>query len=165
MANRIGIVAFAFGVPSTIRSNMIIGDIASTMAQQLHAVGVYTQADVNIRGEIEVCRIEEESNNPPPTLRIARGAVKWAAANKINDIYVVAADPHLWRTMRDMRKAAHEAKIILNIWPSSRTSHLKDDSWFCSNSTQERTQSRKNWEKREKILRIMPFWIYKRVAK
>ncbi len=173
MANKIGVVAFAFGAPSKIRSNQIIGRIASQIASELKAVGIYTQADINIEGEIkvrqtedaiEIHQINEEFGNPPPTLRIARGAIKWAKESGIRDIWIVAAEPHIWRALRDTQKAAREAGLIINIWATPRINQYKELDWFCLDSTQERTQSRADWEKRERVLRHTPFWIYKLIA-
>lgn len=70
-----GIVAFAFGAPGRILSNRLIAGIASRKARELGAT-VYTQFDVLVEPEIKVEYISENPGNPPPTLRIARGAVQ-----------------------------------------------------------------------------------------
>lgn len=159
-----GIVAFAFGAPCTIRSNWHIARIASNKVRELVAP-CYTQRDVNIAPIISF-RILEESGNPPPTLRIARGAVRWAKhpKNRIEEIWVVAAKPHLWRCMRDMRMAVQEAGGGIIVLACGEIEQVSEDEWFCSDSTQERTQSREAWEKRERVLKLMPLFIYKRIA-
>jgi hypothetical protein len=40
-----------------------------------------------------------------------------------------------------------------------------EEEWFCPDSTQERTRSREAWDKRERILKFMPFFLYKCIAK
>ncbi|MDP1706436.1 MAG: hypothetical protein Q8L36_01285 [bacterium] len=165
MADKIGVVAFAFGVPSTIESNERISEIASAIARELKAKGVYTQTDVVIEKGIAVWQIEEKSGSkPPPTLRIAREAVRWANLFDLNKLYVVAAKPHYWRAVRDLKRAVRERKAKIEVCQVSRINQYPEGSWFCSDSTQERTQSRTNWEKRERILRHTPFWIYKLIA-
>lgn len=163
---RRGIVAFAFGVPDTIRSNRSIAFVATFKARQLNAP-IYTQADVKIFDpSVLVFHTPEEPNSPPPTLRIARGAVSWAKHpdNRLTELWVVAAKPHLWRAERDLRQAVREAGggIIVRICEEIKQYPERD--WFCSDSTQERTQSQKAWDGRERVLKVMPFFIYKRVA-
>ncbi len=159
-----GIVAFAFGAPYTILSNRRIARIASRKAYELDAP-VYTQLDVNIELGIKVEHTEEELGNPPPTLRIARGAVQWAKQRRLAVLWVVAAKPHLWRVLRDLNQAICEAGENIYVRTCEEIEQYPEESWFCPNSTQKRTQSRKNWDWREKILKLVPFFVYKRVAK
>lgn len=161
-----GVVAFAFGVPDTIRSNKSIAFIATFKARQLNAP-VYTQADVNIvDSRVIVFRTQEEPSSPPPTLRIARGAVGWAKHpdNRLVELWVVAAKPHLWRAERDLRQAVREAGGGIVVRVCEEIQQYPEHEWFCSDSTQERTQSRKAWNSRERVLKVMPFFVYKRVA-
>ncbi len=164
MAKR-GIVAFAFGVPATIRSNRRIGEMTSKTALKF-AAPVYTQRDIQVELGVSFAWTEEEPGNPPPTLRMARGAVQWAKHpnNRFVELWVVAAKPHLWRCMRDMKAAVQEAGGGIVVRACEEIEQVPEDEWFCSDSTQERTQSRQAWEKREWIVRFMPFFIYKHVA-
>lgn len=159
----IGIVAFAFGVPDTIRSNRRIAEIASQKAQQLK-VPVYTQLDVRIEPGIEVEYIDQELNNPPPTLRIARGAVRWAKRLGLGELWVSAAKPHRERCLRDLEQAVREAGMQIEIRAFKEIRQFPEDEWFCPDSTQPHTRSREAWDKRERILRFMPFFLYKRVT-
>lgn len=162
---KMGIVAFAFGVPYTIRSNRHIAEIALKNAQEFNAP-VYTQDDVyfSFQLRIKVEYTEEEIGNPPPTLRIARGAIRWAKRSGFTQLWVVAAEPHLWRVLRDLRLSADEAGSQIDICTSNEIFKYRKDSWFCPDSIQEWTRSRKAWNKRERILRLLPFFIYKRIA-
>lgn len=159
----VGIVAFAFGVPETIRSNQRIARITLQKARELNAP-VYTQIDVRVWPGVEVKYTNEEPGNPPPTLRIARSAVQWAKQQRLIELWVVAAKPHLWRCVRDLTQSVREAGMQIAIRVCKEIEQFPEDEWFCSDSTQPRTRSRKDWQGRERILKLMPFFIYKRVA-
>ncbi|MBI2024599.1 MAG: hypothetical protein HYT03_00710 [Candidatus Harrisonbacteria bacterium] len=158
-----GIVAFAFGAPWTIRSNRRIAEIVAKKAQELNAP-VYTQLDIHVEQSIQVEYTQEDPGNPPPTLRIARGTVRWAERHGLTELWVVAAKPHLWRALRDVQQAVREAGAGIEIHACKEIEQYPEDSWFCSDSTQDRVRSRKAWRKRELILSLMPFCVYKCVA-
>lgn len=158
-----GILPFAFGVPETILSNRRIADIASQKAREFEAP-VYTQLDISIDDGIKVEFTEEQPGNPPSTLRFARGAVQWARRKALTDLWIVAAKPHLWRCIRDLTRAIREAGVQIEIHVCEEIEQYPEEEWFCADSTQERTQSRKNWESRERIIKLMPFFVYKLIA-
>ncbi len=160
----VGIVAFAFGAPDTIRSNQWIAQIASQKARELNAP-VYTQNDVQVESGIEVKYTDEEPGNPPPTLRIARGAIQWAKQQGFRELWIAAAKPHLWRCKRDLVQAAREARVQITVRICCKEIELFfENEWFCPDSTQPRTRSRKNWQDRERVLKLMPFFLYKLIA-
>jgi hypothetical protein len=105
---------------------------------------------------------KEIPGNPPPTLRIARGAVQWAISQNISELWVVAAKPHLWRALRDIKQAVYEKRVEIRVFACKEIKQYSD--WFCRDSIQERVHSSKTWNKRECILKLLPFFIYKRVA-
>jgi hypothetical protein len=158
-----GIVAFAFGVPETILSNRRIAEIASKNAREFNAP-VYTQLDIDIEPGIQVEHTAEEPGNPPPTLRIARGAAQWAKLHGFAELWVIAAKPHLWRALRDIQQAVREGGTHIEVRVFDEIEQYSEDSWFCLESTQSRVRSRRLWEKRERILKLIPFFLYKRVA-
>jgi hypothetical protein len=161
---RHGVVAFAFGVPWTIIPNLRIAEIASQLSRELDAP-IYTQLDVRPDRGLVVEYAEEAPGSPPPTLRIARGAINWAKQNWLTDLWVVAAKPHLWRALRDVREANKEAHMSLGILcPHSQIDQYLEYSWYAPASTQEHTRSREQWDKRDKVLKKTPFFIYKRIA-
>ncbi len=160
---KVGIVAFAFGVPETIRSNQRIAQIASQKARELGAP-VYTQLDIRVESGIEVNYTDEKPGNPPPTLRIAQGAIQWAEQRRLNELWVAAAEPHLWRCVRDLTQSVREAGVPIAICVCQKIYRFPENEWFCPDSTQLRTRSRKDWQGRERILKLMPFFVYKLVA-
>lgn len=160
---RAAVVAFAFGTPSTIRPNTRIASITARKARELQAP-VYTQADIALEPGVETVQIDEKDGKPPPTLRIARGAARWAKARRLTELWVVAAKPHLWRAERDLREAVQEVGGGITIRVPDEIRNSPSHEWFCCDSEQERTRSASAWKKRECILRIMPFSLYKLIA-
>lgn len=159
-----GIVAFAFGIPDTLRSNELIASVASAKAREIGAP-VFTQKDyVSLPADIETAYVQEEPGKPAPTLRIARQAVVWAQQNHIDQLWVVCAEPHLRRCARDLDIAVTEAGALITIAYCRQIRAYRDEDWFCPDSTQERTRSREAWQKRERILCLIPAFLYKRIA-
>jgi hypothetical protein len=161
-----GIVAFAFAVPWTVRSNQLIAELALERAREAGAP-IFTQANVQFPpgADIEVTYVEEKPGEPPPTLRIARAAVRWALLKRLDELVIVAAGPHMWRAVRDMREAAKEIGAgWMTICPQPKIDMYAEENWFCPDSIRPWTQSKEAWRKRERILEVMPFWLYKGIA-
>ncbi|MDX1608222.1 MAG: hypothetical protein R3251_03365 [Candidatus Spechtbacterales bacterium] len=151
---------FAFGVPQNTIPNRALSQWTTTKAIANEA-SVYTQADIVLLDEsVEVRRVEESPGNPPPTLRIARGAAEYARELGVDEIHVLAAEPHRWRALRDQRKAVEELDLDVEVKPAN----IPNVGWYDKQSSQKRVRSCLNWWPRELILRAMPFSLYKRVA-
>jgi len=155
----IGVIGFAFGVDCNIISNVYVGKTATDKG-----VPIFTQKDLFIENPTSTVDYIEEKEDPPPTLRIAREAVKWAMKLGIKELWVAAARPHLWRCVRDLKYAIKEAGVQIQVRVCDEIGMYPKKEWFCSNSTQKRTRSPKDWWPREIILRLMPMFIYKRIA-
>ncbi len=155
-----GIIAFAFGTPSSIKANKVISKIAYKRALK-HNVSIYTQLEIEIEEGVEVDRIK---GREVPTLRIAREAVQWAKEKGIEKFFIVSASPHLWRCVRDVNMAIREIKAKINVEVCEEIRDYSDSMWFCLNSTQERTRTLKSWNEREWILKKIPFFVYKILA-
>lgn len=159
------IVTWAFGSPSSLPSNRRLANIALKKARQLKA-SIYTQYDVPIdieEGEEKVA-VKYLRGKNPPTLRLARAAVKWALEEGLTDIVVVAAEPHVMRCCRDLHDALREAKASLVIHIASEVYSYSKEEWFCPQSEQARTRSEQQWEFRELLLSHMPKALYKRLS-
>ncbi len=158
-----GVVAFAFGLPDTLASNERIADAAVAASLRLGYAPVFTQTGITIRSsQMNVTYVSEQTPGSP-TLRIARAALSWAHDRDISCLTFVAAAPHAWRCRRDMQIANREhggtlvlAEETICGYPYAR--------WFSPEAAQARARSRMMWEIREWPLRIMPEWIYKKVA-
>lgn len=164
-------MAFAFGVPSKIKPNQLIAEIALKEAKKLGAP-IYTQLDISIEDkEVKVAYTKEKRGNPPPTLRIARGAVDWANKLGLKELWIVAAVPHLKRCKRDLRFAVDEDRekkgrtgLKIGVFYCKDIKKHQEEEWYCSQSEQKRTRSSKDWRWREKMLLMMPMSLYKRIA-
>lgn len=156
-----GVVAFAFGVPYTTQANRQIRDIVARARAP-----IFTQQDIQFPDiwNMDVTYCEGEVGGPPPTLRIAREAVHWAIMQNIDEIMVVAAQPHLSRAMRDMRMAVREWGACILVVKSPEVGLYHEDSWYSPESTQARAKSARAFLPREYVLRLMPFWLYKKLA-
>ena len=157
-----GIIVFAFGQPSTISSNLQLAHSAMHMTNT-EIKNIFTQRDIvtisySIRIKIEYV---EEHEKPPSTLFIAEKSLEWAKKLGLKKVYVVAASPHEWRCLRDVKKVYSGTKIrvVLHKMPQKRSF------WYNRDSTQARTRSWLLWWPREILLRLLPFFIYKRVAR
>lgn len=155
-------MAFAYGAPYTILSNQQIAKIASEKSRG-HFAPAFTQMDVALDKDIDIYYVEENAGSPPPILRIAREAVQWARRRGIRKLWIVAAMPHIWRCERDLRYAVKEAGSSIEVETCEEIGQFTENSWYCLNSTQNRTRSAKSWRSQERILKLMPVSIYKLV--
>lgn len=157
-----GVVAFAFGTPSSLPSNHMLGGIASMSAFR-KGIPYYTQEDIP---EVNPCTRTvhpQSGNNPPSTLLIARGVVAWAKELGIQRLLVVAAPRHIQRALRDLHKTALESGVSIELM-SVDPKPQDDFFWFSENSTQLRARFCTVWRVRDFILMNMPWWLYKIVA-
>jgi len=161
----IGIVVFAFGAPATILSNRLIAQISLQKAYEFKAP-IYTQFDIGIliESKIKIKYTDEKLGNPPSTFRIARGAVQWAKQRKFRKLLVVAAKPHLHRCLRDIGYAIHESGVQIDILACKEVEYYSEDIWFSPASKQRHTRSQRVWNWREKIIGVIPMFLYKFLA-
>ena len=158
------VIAFAFGVPSTLPSNKAIAAIANVVATTCECQ-IFTQSDAGLDSPNVILAIEEEGA-PPPTLRIAREAAVHILQHDVGTIWIVAARPHLWRCIRDTKaalQALNQSSVQIKV-PWKLLNEYNMRTWLCLESNQPRTRSWWNWWSREVILMLIPFWLYQLVA-
>lgn len=160
---KLGIIAFAFGQPWEIPANYEIARTAQRLSEECDAP-VYTQKDIFFNILPEDVEYIKEDDTPPPTLRIARGAVQWAKKKGITTLLVIAAEPHRWRAIRDVRAAIDEQGLETTSFCYKEWKEEMKELWFSSVSTQKRTRSWWGWWPREIIARLLPLWLYKIIA-
>ncbi len=167
-----GIVAFAFGMPFSIPANEAIHDVACGAAHIMNAP-VFTQLDCGIMNPhvpngVWILPQIPDTNPPPPTLRIARFAAAKAKELGLTELHVVAAPPHIWRCMRDMRMAMKETCLDATLSACGQDIFLEEHSpsyWFYAKGEQYCTRYRWWWTIRDAILFFTPLWLYKRIVR
>jgi hypothetical protein len=162
---KFGVVVFAFGLPSSLVPNQILANVAVRNALDKKA-DIFAQPYTKVRSRmVHVDYTEEPDNKPLSTLQVARAAVDWAERNHLTDIEVVAAKPHLPRVMRDLRNTIAEKLSSIRICPARQMRGWSDrDVWFSESSLQPWTRNAVAWDRRERILLLMPFWFYRRIT-
>ena len=160
--SRARVFVFAFGTKEHQASQWLATEAQAFARAQ--CFGIDTQPDITINPNFgDVWYIPEEPNAPSPTLRMARAFVQRAKKNSIRYAFVFSAQPHQWRVMRDLRKANKELGNPIQQFVIPTVLKNKGD-WFDPKSQQIHTRSKWNWHKREVLLWLMPFFIYKRIA-
>lgn len=156
-----GIVAFSFGFPDTIAANLEIALMADREAKARFAP-ILTQREVRMHDAEYVDA--DGPQGPTPTLRMCRKAVQWAHSRGLDELVIVAAQPHLWRCIRDMKYAVREVNFDIAVSDSDLIYGVAPENWFRGDSEQWCTNNRIAWYLRDTILRIMPMCIYARIA-
>lgn len=159
-----GIVAFSFGAPSSISSNLMITSVVLQKAQE-SAIPIFAQRGIAPiqKGRVDISYADKNSEGWS-ILKMARAAIVWALSSRVNYLWVVGAWPCLWRCWRDLEEAAQEKNIAIDICPCEGIMDYSYEKWFCANSTQTMTKSLAVWNKREWLLRTMPLAVYKHLA-
>jgi len=149
---KIGIVAFAFGPPDSIEPNQTLSIITTKKARELNA-RVYAQKDIKITAKgVKVDYVKQNNKKALSTLQVAEKTVEWIKKNNITNLYVMAAKPHLWRCKRDIGEILEREKINITIHTCFEL--IFKENWFYD------IRDEKEWIKREKIIKKMPFWLY-----
>jgi len=161
---KMGVVVFAFGSPSQIKSNVILAEIAVKKAKELNAP-IFAQKDISVQEDVVIVEYIEEKDKPPSTLKLAQAAVAWALEKGVEEIIIVSASPHLPRVLRDMRMAIKEYGARIEVEFAVEVFLHSDNNWFCPDSRQIWTRNKVYWNIREVILGNIPFRIYKIISR
>lgn len=167
--NNVGVIAFAFGTPQSLRSNVRLARWATRFADRStngNSFPIFTQHDILIDEDVyDVTYVHGEfRGKAPSTLRIAREAVEWAQERGIDSLWVIAAKPHLDRALRDLQWAARDAGMALSLQVPKSLWQTESRRWFDRTSEQEHTRSFDKWDMHEWLLQLLPPWLYKRFA-
>lgn len=154
------VVAFAFGIGPKSPANQSVREAALAVPN----VAIVTQEDLG--NHERFIQIKDGPYGPPTTLMIAREAVTYAIKKRRSTILVAAAPPHLYRCMRDVRRVIEEHRLdhliraeVLPLRPPQGPYH-----WFYPNP-QAHTTIAWRWWMRETMVRLLPFFIYRRIAR
>lgn len=143
---RPGIVAFAFGAPRNIRPNRTIAKIASQRSRKFGAL-IYAQSGLNFDLELGV---EHTRSKFMTTLQLARMAIFWAIESGVDELVAVAAQPHIWRCVRDLKYVVREEEIYasIKILSCEEVCVFPTAHWFDTRSTTRHTRSLPIWRGR-----------------
>ncbi len=156
------IVAFAFGVFKEQDQhefpNWHIARQAEYFAKKF-SIPIVTQKDVPVNTtRIEVLFVEKEKCLS--TLDVAKKVAELAEKRDWHRARVIAAPPHEWRCRRDLRRLGFkevEGDDYFRFFYSSKV-------WFSKKSIQPWTRSLIRWWLREIPLRLIPWWLYKKIT-
>lgn len=163
-ANKV-ILVFSFGSfgSKETRGNCLLGSEASSMAREERAVAVITQKDIpnNISKDFlcPLVYVEDfmREDGWHSTLWVAKTAKLFCSLNRFPmKAVVIAAPMHLRRAVRDARKSGFD--VVCGRSPNS------DNSWYEKKSELPWTRSWWRWWIREIPLRLLPWWLYKRLT-
>lgn len=161
---KIGIVAFAFGVPSSIIANRTIGDIASIHAENYN-FPIYTEPLIPIKNGLNVQFFDGGFNKPVSLFDLACAAADWAIYLGLEQIIIVTARPAVRRSKRDLKWALKKkgaSRISIKVSPGISAYPLKF--WFGCDCALARARYPLVWYLREMILVPMPMFLYKWAA-
>lgn len=163
-----GVVLCGFSKPENAPPNRRIAHIGASYAEFYNSP-VYAQLDTRIPSQfnLDVTYVDTEEsrkNDPATTLRMAREVAKWAQERGLTKLVIVAAKPHMWRCLRDQRKANRELNLNIEVIAHPNIAKSSYFSWFYKESEQSWCRSVWMWLPRESILFLMPFWAYDKLT-
>ena len=157
-----GIVVFAWSLKRG-GANKRLAEYARRLSLITDKSPIFTQREyIELPEKFDVSYVTESWQNPAPTLRIAREAILWAKQRRLQQLWVIAARPHIRRCVRDLRFAARDADFKITI--RVKNTYGTYGSWFSADAGQSHTTSRVVWHLRETAIMIFP-WLYRRKAK
>jgi len=170
MTGRIMILAFAFGAPENIKPNRLIAHRVNYLSlPDKWGVDIFTQKDVPL-DQMNPIFAENVTAKKGyfSTLNVVQAFVNWIIVSSIrgeewSECIIVAAPQHQWRCCRDLKKVSKERgltmkmKIIID-------DELEFKNMYDKYSHQWWTRSWWQWWLREIPLRLLPWWLYKKIA-
>ena len=160
------ILAFAFGAPENIRPNRLIAH-QTTYLSLPRGADIFTQKDVPL-DQLSTVFAENVTAKKDclSTLDVVQAFVNWimvllAREGEIWDkCIIVAAPQHRLRCCRDLEKTLKEYKLAMEIIIDDE---LEAEDMYDKYSHQSWTRSWWQWWLREIPLRLLPWWLYKKI--
>lgn len=170
MADQV-ILAFSFGSPCWLKSNQVIAKKTVILAKILNA-DIFTMKDILINKEFahyhHVEYAENIINNGVnkkylSTLGLIRCFARYAKGKVWEKVWVIAAPQHIGRCLRDLEKTLKKENLRIEILIGNDADY-DEEFWYFKDSTQRCTRSPFIWWLREIPLRLLPWWLYKKIA-
>jgi len=166
MTRRIMILAFAFGSYENIRLNRLIANRATYLSLSGRA-DIFTQKDVPL-GQMNPIFAENVTAKKGyfSTLNVVQAFVNWIIVSSIrgekwSECIIVAAPQHQWRCCRDLKKVLKEQGLTMKIFIDDE---FEFEDMYEKYSHQWWTRSWWQWWLREIPLRLLPWWLYKKIT-
>ena len=145
------IVVFLFGLPMDSPRNLKLAERAASLSNNLGVPIFDESAFVESMGW-------HDGNGAPwisSTLKFAKALAKEGANKRWKNALVIAAPCHVWRCVRDLRQFGLYAKAD-KFFIGARFYDKNSEHWW--------TRCASLWWIRELSLRLMPWWLYSRIA-
>ena len=159
------VVALAFGIPASLHSNKCVALSASEQAKKLGGVPIFTQLGMKMHYDLPAIQVPGEyPGHWANTMQMAHAAVRWAKENGVTELWVAAATPHMWRSLRDFRYAVAAVGALITIRECPQAKHFTNNDWFRLESEQLHTRSKWHWLLWELPLRCIPMSLYTKLT-
>lgn len=156
-----GVATWAFGLPHSLDANVLLSQLTELVSDRLGRAPIFTQPLIRVPDAFDVTYVAEPNDVPAPTLRIARGVAHWAQTQRLDEIHVVAAGPHLPRCLRDLGIAFAELGLdTTRIIPAPEILSIPMNEWFCPDSGQWHTRSSWAWTMYSRMIYAIPRRLY-----
>lgn len=126
-----------FGAPATIRANLAIGEAALRESRKRNIPLFYAPREIFDFGDYPKGFCKDFSGYIS-TVKQVRALAEAAREKSWQRVLVVAAPPHRWRALRDLRAAGFEADLDDSLlhafprgfWYSKESEHKQTTSWL-----------------------------------
>ena len=165
------IFALSFGKPDSISSNRAIASIAIKISLDLD-IPIIADNSISLSSFLyNVSFIGPPAYEHESTINLAKifACLPGMKKGKWDKVIIVSAPDYMWRAIRDVKDALRESGVSCEVcdWRDYIDNRLVCDrfyKWYDKNSTQLWTRIRLLFAIREIILKLMPFWLYKKVT-
>ncbi|MCL5004656.1 MAG: hypothetical protein M1170_01790 [Patescibacteria group bacterium] len=164
--SKTAILAFAFGAPNHIDPNNAIGVRAIYLALKCKA-DIFSQNDVPVGSSANYAENYFPKKKYISTLDIIKNfaaeTMRETKEASYQKVIIVAAPQHRQRCYRDLKKVLKKKGIEIGCIEMDDEEDF-ETVWYDKNSTQWWTRSWWQWWLREIPLRLLPWWLYKKIA-
>jgi hypothetical protein len=153
-----------FGFTPKGKANIYLAWISLALARD-YQIPIFTQKDVavHLRDKDDNVNVfvADQENEHISTLALVKIFEREAKFYKWKNILLVAAPPHIWRCRRDLEKFGFEVGTFLK---DILEGFSRKPKWYNKSDPQFWVRNPIIWWSREIILRLMPFWLYRKLA-
>jgi hypothetical protein len=155
-----------FGFTQKGKANIYLAWTSLALARG-YQIPIFTQKDVAVhlrdRDDNVNVFVADQENEHISTLALVKIFEREAKFYKWKNILLVAAPPHIRRCRRDLEKFGFNVLTIEN-YIDLEEKNQKKIKWYNKTDPQFWARNPIIWWSREIILRIMPYWLYRKLA-